>query len=86
MGLLLDSLNLKLTSDEFQAEMAEMDADGTGQVAFDEFRDWWYLKKYGRPRWPKAPQLFVEEVAQRLRSSAFSPGDMLIRRSQYANK
>lgn len=71
---LLNSLGIdQVTTEEVTAMMVEMkmrDSDiGTCQfdesddVTFEAFSNWWYYKKHGRPKMPKCPIVFLEQLA-----------------------
>ena len=46
--------HIALTPAQFEQCFAEMDVSGSGSVNFKDFRRWWCLTKYGRPRMERA--------------------------------
>eukprot|EP01051_Picozoa_sp_SAG22_P019649 SAG22_NODE_3695_length_1572_cov_1.479973_2_plen_157_part_00 len=44
---LVKTLGLSLSGNQLDQAMAEMDADGSGQVLLDEFDDWWMQQREG---------------------------------------
>ena len=52
---LTKKLEIDFTDDQLRTAMKEMDPDGTNQVDFEEFEEWWFLKKNGVKRPPYAP-------------------------------
>ena len=52
---LTKKLQIDFTDDQLRTAMKEMDPDGTNQVDFEEFEEWWFLKKNGVKRPPYAP-------------------------------
>ena len=46
---LVQSLGITLTTEQLDTAIKEMDSDGGRTVAYEEFKEWWYLKKHGRP-------------------------------------
>lgn len=38
-------------------------ADEVEDVSFDQFQQWWYYKKHGRPKMPKCPRVFLQHLA-----------------------
>eukprot|EP01043_Picozoa_sp_COSAG02_P030919 COSAG02_NODE_1997_length_10152_cov_3.110315_5_plen_943_part_00 len=72
--MLLNSLGIDgVTTEEVTAMMVEMkmhDSDSTtcqseesNDVTFEQFQSWWYYKKHGRPKMPKCPIVFLEQLA-----------------------
>jgi hypothetical protein len=54
-------------------------------VDFDEFQRWWYLKTHGRPKMPKCPEPFLNQIAS-LMSDNLMPhgeGEMIVGRMHY---
>jgi hypothetical protein len=75
--------HIALTPAQFEQCFAEMDVSGSGSVNFKDFRRWWCLTKYGRPRMERCPEQLLNQLATRLRTAAFAPGDTLVATGQY---
>ena len=48
---MLKGLTLPYAPAALDAAMAYMDADGSGEIEFDEFLDWWLHPKIGSKHW-----------------------------------
>jgi len=66
--------------------MTEIDTDGGGEVSYDEFRHWWYLKSEKQPCLPQAPIEFMEHaLAAMVDTECFSPGDIIVEEGTYGD-
>ena len=52
----------------------ELDSHGTGEITYDEFRHWWYIRKYGKLRMEKCPEYFLDLLAQKMRTQVHWEG------------
>jgi hypothetical protein len=89
IGHLFASLGISLPEDQFNICYAELDREDNGSVDFSEFAWWWFKTKYGVPRAAsgvKCPELFLSELAEKLRPKMFGPGDRLIKPGEYGHE
>eukprot|EP01050_Picozoa_sp_SAG11_P028966 SAG11_NODE_7967_length_1076_cov_1.552712_2_plen_103_part_00 len=51
VATLAEKMNLALSEGELDEAMDTMDADGSGEIDFDEFAEWWVEHGEERSRW-----------------------------------
>ena len=76
-------LNVPLEDDQYQQVMSELDPEGDGEVDFDEFQHWWFLKKNGRPRMQKCPSAFLDSLCTKLQTQPFAIDEYVVREGDY---
>ena len=84
--MLMAKFDMHMEDAALDVAMEEMAPDGSNQVGFAEFFQWLHFRKYGRPVIPRAPSLFMDELAYYLTPKAFSPGDWCIEQGAYGEE
>ena len=80
---LFTKLNVPLDDAQYKHVMSELDPEGDGEVDFEEFQHWWFLKKNGRPRMQKCPSLFLDALCRKLQTAPFAIGEKVVREGDY---
>ena len=47
---------------------AELDRAGDGEISYHEFKQWWFLKKNGKPYMDKCPSPFLDALCAVIRT------------------
>jgi|EP01046_Picozoa_sp_COSAG06_P058400 hypothetical protein len=56
------------------------------QIELEEFQQWWYMQKHGRPKIGPCPSEMLERFSLRLRSECASPCDRIVRKGEYGDR
>lgn len=91
--LMLDHFHIKMSDAELSAAIEKMDtaasnkdSNGEVQIELEDFQQWWYLQKHGRPKIGPCPHEMLEWFALRLRSECASPCDRIVRKGEYGDR
>ena len=80
---LISSLIDSVTTEQLDSALDEMDGDHDGEIDCVEFQAWWFVNKFGHPKMPKAPELFLDTLACCCKKRAASPGDIVVDPGEY---
>jgi len=75
-----------MSEEDIQVAFNEMDQDGGKAVEKDEFVSWHLFKKHKKSRLPRAPEIFIEELAYKMSTIAYSHGDHIVKPGRYGSK
>ena len=56
---------------------AELDKAGDGEISYHEFKQWWFLKKNGKPYMDKCPSPFLDALCAVIRTQVRKTTAML---------
>lgn len=101
-SLIVDEFQVDLTEEELMEAIEIMDVSRTtcdefdgstpssrrepASITLDEFNHWWYLQKHGRPKIGPCTDELLHYFAMRLRAECSSPGDLIVRKGEYADR
>jgi hypothetical protein len=80
---LFTELNLSLSDSQFTRLFNEMDINSTGEIDYAEFRNWWYIKKDGKPHMARCPDGFLNMMAELVQTQAYDKGEHIVEHMHY---
>lgn len=80
---LFKKLNIELTEEQYNQVYRELDSDNAGDISYEEFQSWWFLKKNGKPRMNKCPTLFLDALCTKLQTQPFAIREEMVHPGDY---
>jgi len=80
---LFKKLQIALTDDQYDQVFGELDRGNSGDISFEEFQRWWFLKKNGKPRMNRCPSPFLDALCTKLQTQPFAIREEMIHPGDY---
>jgi hypothetical protein len=80
---LFKKLQIDLTDVQYDQVFHELDRGDSGDISFEEFQRWWFLKKNGKPRMNRCPSPFLDALCTKLSTSPFAIREEMVHPGDY---
>lgn len=81
--MIFKGMEIALTKEQLGQVFAEMDKNAGGDVNFNEFKHWWFLKKTGKPRVDRCPSEFLDDMCTKLHTQPFANNERMVHPGDY---
>ena len=81
---IFEGMEIDLTQQQLEQVFAEMDLNGGGGVTSDEFKNWWFIKKTGKPRTQRCPSEFLDAMCTKIYTRPFAIDEQIVAAGEYS--
>lgn len=81
---IFEGMEIELTQEQLTQVFQEMDRNAGGDVTFEEFKDWWFITKTGKPRAKRCPRTFLDELCTHIHTRPYAIDELVVHPGHYS--